>query len=140
VRSAYDNRKFAAQNFYTNFASDTAQETVRSFWNQAQLVRNGANNTLRLQAGYKQLTDSFAFNPTSATNQNKSVLWQAVITNERRLSTTTTLTPGLQYINKQIQSNDRGDHTLNQAAAFLILNQQLGEAFVLAPAVRLEWN
>ena len=140
VRSAYDNRTFAAQNFYTNFVSDTAQETVRTIWNQAQLVRNSANNTLRLQAGYKQLTDSFAFNPKSATNQNKSGLWQAVVTDEMHLSTTTTLTPGFQYINKQIQSNDRGNHTANQAAAFLILNQQLGEAFVLAPAARMEWN
>ena len=50
-RSAYDDRKFAAQNLYTNYASDTAQETVRTFWNQLQLTRNSANNTLRTQAG-----------------------------------------------------------------------------------------
>jgi len=29
---------------------------------------------------------------------------------------------------------------VNQAAAFLILNQQVGEAIVLAPAARMEWN
>jgi vitamin B12 transporter len=140
LRSAYDNRKFAAQNFYTSFVSDTAQETVRTFWNQLQLSRNSANNTLRIQAGYKSLQDSFAFNSASATNQNKSALWQALVTDEVRLSEKTVLTPGVQYINKKIVSNDRGNHTVSQAAAFLVLNQQLGENFFMAPAVRVEWN
>jgi iron complex outermembrane receptor protein len=139
-RSAYDHRRFAAQNFYTNFVSDTAQETVRTFWNQLQLSRVSANNTFRIQAGYKNLSDSFAFNPKTPSNQNKSGLWQVLITDELRLSPTTVLTPGVQYINKRIASNDRGDHSLNQAAAFLVLNQQIGNAFFFAPAARLEWN
>jgi iron complex outermembrane receptor protein len=139
-RTAYDHRNFAAQNFYTNFVSDTAQETVRTFWNQLQLSRNSANNTLRIQAGYKNLNDSFAFNAHTATNQSKSELWQALVTDEIRLSTKTALTPGVQYISKKIVSNDRGDHVVNQAAAFLVLNQQVGEKFFFAPAARLEWN
>ena len=139
-RSAYDDRKFAAQNFYTNFASDTAQETVRTFWNQLQLTRSSANNTLRIKAGYKNLSDSFAFNSRTATNQNRSELWQALVTDELRLSEKTVLTPGVQFINKKIASNDRGDHNLNQTAAFLVLNQQVGENFFFAPSARVEWN
>lgn len=140
LRSAYDNRRFAAQNFYTNFLSDTAQETIRTFWNQLQLSRNSANNSFRIQAGYKNLNDSFAFNSSSVTNQNRSELWQVLVTDEMRLSAKTALTPGVQFINKQIASNDRGDHSVSQTAAFLILNQQLGENFFLAPAARVEWN
>jgi len=105
-----------------------------------QVVRQVANNTLRLQIGYKNLQDSFAFNHATPTNQNKTELWQALLTNERRLSSKTTLTPGLQFINKKITSNDRGNHNVNLAAAFLILNQQIGEHFFVAPAARLEWN
>ncbi|MDQ6608556.1 MAG: TonB-dependent receptor [Bacteroidota bacterium] len=140
LRSAYDHRKFAAQNFYTSFVSDTAQETITAFWNQAQLIRTTTNKTLRLQVGYKHLKDSFAFNPKTATNQNKSELWQALLTNEWNIGTKTSLTPGLQFINKKIVSNDRGNHSINQAAAFIILNQQLGENFFVSPAARLEWN
>lgn len=29
----YDKRKFSAQNFYTRLRSDTAKETVESYWN-----------------------------------------------------------------------------------------------------------
>lgn len=140
VRSAYDHRKFAAQNFYTTFVSDTAQETVKTFWNQLQISRSSTNNTLRIQAGYKNLKDSFAFNPRSATNQNKSELFQALITDEIRLTSKTALTPGAQFIHKKILSNDRGNHIVRQAAAFLLLNQQIGEHFFLSPAARVEWN
>ena len=67
-------------------------------------------------------------------------MWQALVTNELRLSEKTVLTPGVQYINKKIASNDRGDHNLSQAAAFLVLNQQVGENFYVAPAARVEWT
>lgn len=140
VRSSFDQRRFAAQNFYTNFASDTAQETVQTIWNQVQLSRTTGKNTLRLQAGYKNLTDSFAFNPRSATNQSKSNLWQALVSDEVRLSEQTVLTTGMQYIHKKISSNDRGNHSLGQAAAFLVLNQRLTDNLFVTPAVRLEWN
>jgi iron complex outermembrane receptor protein len=46
----------------------------------------------------------------------------------------------MQFINKKIASNDRGNHTLSQGAAFVVLNQQVGERFFLAPAARAEWN
>lgn len=140
LRSSFDRRKFAAQNFYTGFVSDTAQETVTSIWNQLQVVRIGTNNTLRLQAGYKNLQDSFSFNPRTPSNQNKSHLWQALLTNERVLGKKTSITPGLQFVNKRIASNDRGNHAVSQGAAFLVLNQQVGEQFFFAPAARVEWN
>lgn len=139
-RSAYDTRKFSAQNFYTTSVADTAQETVNTFWNQLQVARNAANNTLRLQVGYKHLHDSFAFNSRTPSNQNTTQLWQALLINERKLSATTSITPGVQFINKKIASNDRGNHNVSQAAAFLALNQQLGQSFFVAPSARLEWN
>ncbi|RYF85755.1 MAG: TonB-dependent receptor, partial [Chitinophagaceae bacterium] len=139
-RSAYDARKFAAQNFYTSALSDTSQETITTFWNQVQLTRTAANNVLRLQAGYKNLNDSFAFNSATPTNQNKTELWQVLLTNERTLGNKTSLTPGVQFINKKIASNDRGNHNLSQAAAFVVLNQSIGEHFSAAPSARVEWN
>jgi len=38
LRIAYDDRKFAAQNFYTGFASDTAKERVKVLWTQLTAV------------------------------------------------------------------------------------------------------
>lgn len=140
LRTAYDRRKFAAQNFYTTFLSDTAEETITSFWNALQVTYTGAKNIFRLQAGYKNLQDSFSFNPRTPTNQNKSNLWQVLATDELKLSDAATAVFGGQAIVKKIESNDRGNHTVNKLAAFAVLNMRLGENFFVSPALRLEWN
>ena len=43
-RGALDKRSFNAQNFYTNFLSDTAKENVNSTWQQASLTKSTLNN------------------------------------------------------------------------------------------------
>ena len=140
LRSSFDDRKFAAQNFYTTFVSDTADEKVQTLWNQLQLTYKSRKDIIRLSAGYKILDDRYAFNKTSLPNQNKTKLFQALITDEWKPGSQTTIVSGVQLINKKINSNDRGDHAYNQAALFAMLNQSVGDFFVVAPAVRLEWN
>lgn len=140
LRAAYDRRRFAAQNFYTSSTADTARERLKTAWSQLLLERKSSGSTLRLQMGYKQLQDSFAFNSGTPSNQNKTGLLQALLTNERKLGATTVLTPGVQFINKKITSNDRGIHHLNLAAVFFVLNQRIGGNLFMAPAARAEWN
>jgi iron complex outermembrane receptor protein len=140
LRTAYDRRKFAAQNFYTSFLSDTAEETITTFWNALQLTHTADKNVFRLQAGYKNLKDSFSFNPRTPTNQNKSTLFQILATNEHRLSSAATIVGGGQVMAKKIISNDRGNHTVNSIAAFAVLNARFAEWFFISPALRLEWN
>jgi len=50
------------------------------------------------------------------------------------------ITSGLQLIRKKIISNDRGNHDQNQAAAFVVLNKEIGSNFFINPALRIEWN
>ncbi len=140
LRSSYDDRKFAAQNFFTTFVSDTADEQVKTFWNQLQMTHNTAKNITRLNVGYKKLDDRYAFNSASVPNQSKSDLFQALLTDEWKVQPRTTIVSGMQFINKKIGSNDRGHHNLDQAAAFAVFNQQLGEKFFVSPAARVEWN
>ena len=140
MRIAYDSRKFSAQNFYTTFISDTAEEKVATSWNQVAVVHNGNKDRLSLHVGYKDLDDEYKFNSASVPNKNNSKLIQALLTDEWKLQTKTIVTPGVQFIHKKIRSNDRGNHDLNQVAAFAVLNQQLGNQFFLNPAFRLEWN
>jgi vitamin B12 transporter len=139
-RTAYDSRKFAAQNFYTTFASDTADENVTTFWNQLGIVYSANKSRTSLNLGYKNLDDEYQFNSASAPNKSNSKLLQALLTNEWKLQPTTTITSGLQFIRKTIASNDRGHHNINQAAAFAVLNQQFGKNFFVNPALRVEWN
>ena len=140
LRSSYDDRKFAAQNFYTTYLSDTAEEKVKTWWNQMQLVYNGKKDRVSLNLGYKNLHDHFAFNKQSTANNNTSDLFQALLTDEWKAGTNTTLVSGGQFISKKIESNDRGNHQVDQAAAFAILNQKISPNFMTSPALRLEWN
>lgn len=139
IRSSYDNRDFSAQNFYTTFASDTAVEIVKTFWNQARLVYTGARHHFIVDAGWKKVQDNFLYNKLSIENENKSTLLQTTVSDEWKVGNTTTLINGIQLINKGIRSNDRGNHTLFQTAAFFILHQSFNN-FTFNPALRIDWN
>lgn len=140
VRSSFDSRNFAAQNFYTTFASDTASETVTTSWNQALLAYQKNKDKFSLSAGYKAVEDEFFFNPASIPNNNKSKLYQAVAAYEHQFSEQTSVITGAQFQNRTIKSNDRGNHAVKQLAGFVILNQQFGEGFRFNPALRVDWD
>lgn len=139
-RSSFDTRDFAAQNFYTTFKSDTATEKVTSSWNQLKLNYSKLNHNFSLNVGYKSVRDNYKFNTGAAANQNKSNLLQGLAVYNWKPGEKTTFTTGTQWVNKKITSNDRGNHTLNQAGAFLILAQRIGSHLNLNPAARLDWN
>ncbi|MBD0352042.1 MAG: TonB-dependent receptor, partial [Flavisolibacter sp.] len=139
-RSALDNRKFAAQNFYTTFVSDTAEEQVKTFWNQLKAIYQKGQNKITLDVGYKGAEDEYLFNKSSVPNLNKSRLWQALAVYQHTFTEKTNVHSGLQFINRSIRSNDRGNHTVAQAAAFVILNQLIGTSLNVSPALRIDWN
>ncbi|MDB5199208.1 MAG: TonB-dependent receptor plug [Chitinophagaceae bacterium] len=137
VRTAYDKRKFSAQNFYTTFKSDTAKETVQSFWNQVNLTYEKNKNKFSIDGGYKQVKDEYAFNAAGMPNKNTSALLQLLATNTYSFSNVTAVTTGVQFQNKKIVSNDRGDHVLDQFGAFVILNKTVNN-FSFTPSIRID--
>ncbi|UYQ91738.1 TonB-dependent receptor [Chitinophaga horti] len=140
LRSSYDTRNFGAQGFYTTAASDTARENVNSWWNQLQVRYEHGKNKFSFLAGYKSVTDTYRFNGLGAANSSDSKLFQSLAVYEHAFTEKTALTGGLQFQDKSISSNDRGDHNLQQAAAFVGLNQRIGDRFLINPALRLDWN
>ena len=140
IRSAYDYRDFSAQNFYTTFASDTANERVKTFWNQAQLGYRKNNFNWNLYAGYKRLNDRFQFNSGLSPNDNTSKLTQLLTTANWAASQKSNFVMGLQWLNKKIESNDRGNHKVNQVGAFGVWQYEAAKGLLLSPALRLEYN
>ncbi|MBL7744316.1 MAG: TonB-dependent receptor [Chitinophagaceae bacterium] len=140
LRTSWDERDFAAQNFYTTFVSDTSREKIKTSWSQLQVTNMKKHNKLQFDIGYKFLEDKFIFNSVSAANLNKSYLLQGLITDEFTINTSSVLTSGVQFINRRISSNDRGKHNIDQAAVFIILSQKLNEHFSFSPGLRMEWN
>lgn len=139
ARSGYDSRDFSAQNFYTTFASDTASEKVTAWWRQLRLGYEKNQSKVSINAGYKKLHDKYAFNNVTTANQNASELFQSLLIYQQRLGKATNLITGFNYQNKKIESNDRGNHTLQVAAPFVSLSQKIGSAINLLPSVRVEF-
>jgi vitamin B12 transporter len=138
-RSAFDDRKFAAQNFYTTFASDTADEKVKTFWNQLRFAYQKSSNKFSVTFGYKAIDDNYKFNTASIANHNKAKTFQALSVYEHEFSENSNLVSGIQFFDRSIKSNDRGDHHVKQVGGFAIWQQFIG-AFTLSPALRLDWD
>lgn len=138
-RTAFDKRDFAAQNFYTTFASDTATEKVSGWYQQLELARKTASSVLTFRAGYKKTTDDYLYSPVSTPNHNVSGLFQGLLTWQTKASEHTDLISGLHYQRRSIASNDRGDHSIQQLAPFLSLSHRMGR-LSLHPSLRLDWR
>ena len=139
VRSAYDHRDFAAQNFYTVLKSDTASEKVKMSWNQVRLGYQKNRTAFSLDGGFKSVQDTYMFKPHSIANSSKSRLWQGLATLQQGLSSSTNLIAGINFQQRNIASNDRGNHTLNQLAPFVSVVQNFGD-FTVTPSVRIDWR
>lgn len=136
-RIAYDNRDFAAQNFYTTYSFDTATEKVSSLWNQVRLAYQSKKQSFIVDAGFKQVNDEYIFAPSSVPNFNKSRLFQALTQYHNQLSFSTSLVTGVNYQQKIIRSNDRGDHSLFLVSPFVSISQRIGSNFYIRPS--LQW-
>jgi iron complex outermembrane receptor protein len=139
LRSAFDRRNFAAQNFYTAFASDTAVEQVDSWWNHVNVRFEKGKQSFTFDAGYKQAKDEYDFNKAALPNLNKSKIAQALAIYQLRVNEKTRLSAGTQFLYQSIRSNDRGDHSVTNAGAFVLLHQQVGNLNII-PALRVDWN
>jgi iron complex outermembrane receptor protein len=62
-----------------------------------------------------------------------------LLTDHFKINSKTIISSGIQFQERKIKSNDRGDHSLNQVAAFLILHQKLNE-FSLNPSIRIDYS
>jgi len=122
-RTAYNDREFAAQNFYTSFASDTAVERVKIFWNQFNAQYQKNKDQVIIYAGFKNTEDNYRFSSVSAANSSFSNLFQLNSLYLRNQSDQTKFTIGAQYIGRNIRSNDRGNHTVQQFALYGIWQQ-----------------
>lgn len=140
VRSSFDHRDFAAQNFYTTSVADTANEQVKTSWNHLKIGYKKGKSALSFDGGYKHVKDQYLFNSRSIQNNSVSELWQGLFTWQQTFSQNTNLVTGINYQNKNISSNDRGDHDIHQLAPFITLSHRIGEYFTVSPAIRFDWR
>ncbi|MBK6935554.1 MAG: TonB-dependent receptor [Chitinophagaceae bacterium] len=137
-RSAGDFRDFNAQNFYTTFLSDTANEKVNSWWNHFNISKKTKKGVLNMDAGYKKLRDQYWFRPTSTPNDNKTNMATVQLYYTSSLAEQHNYTIGAQVLRKEIKSNDRGNHSLWHGAAYAIFRHELSNNVFLNESLRLD--
>lgn len=136
-RTSYDNRDFAAQNFYTTFSSDDATEKVTVLWNQLQLRQQTKNGSQQFDAVYKRSTDHYQFNKTAIANENNADFVMVQYLNTQGISSKMSGSFGGQLSQRGIQSNDRGNHQTRQVAVFGTLHYAI-QKWRMAAALRTE--
>ena len=139
-RFGYDDRDFNAQNFYTTTPFDSATESVVSRWHHFKFLHKKNKHSFSFDAGYKQADDVYRFRKAVSANVNNSSLLQALALHDYAINEKSTITSGVQFISRKIVSNDRGNHEVSNAGAFVVLNQKIGKALQLNPALRVDWN
>lgn len=139
VRSSYDNRRFAAQNFYTTFKSDTATEKVNTWWNQLQLKQQKGKKSRQVDIMYKQASDDYLFNSVSIANKNKTNHFVFQYLHANKINDRFNLSLGTQLDRRVIISNDRGNHATHHGAVFSSLLYSL-QKLKIAPGIRLDWD
>ena len=141
IRGAVDRRNFNAQNFYTNFLSDTARETVNSTWQQVSLTKSNSKADYYLLLGARQLRDEYIFRPTAAANDNRTQLFNTDIRQIQKMKwQQAKWTSGVQLFNKVIRSNDRGNHTHQHIGLYSSLMHQPLKGLFLTEGLRLDWD
>lgn len=136
-RTAFDKRNFSAQNFYTTSLSDTATEIISSTWNQLRIGYQTEKQHITLDAGYKRMQDNFSYNSATSANKNLSQVLQMVMLYQNQLNKNTILTTGMNYQQRSIQSNDRGNHSLFRISPFVSVSQQLLSHLTIQPSLQL---
>jgi len=139
-RSAADLRDFNAQNFYTTFASDTAREQVDAYWQQLQVSGRLKGFTLHADAAFKMLEDVYSFRPAVIPNQNRTRQLVTQVYGIVPAGKRTTFTTGVQFIEKRIRSNDRGNHDLPHAAFYVVATHRLPFGLHLNESLRYDWD
>ena len=139
LRTSYDSRDFAAQNFYTTYKSDTATEKVNTWWNQLQLKQQKEKYSQQVDVLYKETFDHYVYNPRSIANENKSRLLMLQYLYTKKLNQKLNLSLGAQIDRRSIISNDRGNHATQHGAAFgnLLFNHN---NWKIGPSLRLDWD
>ncbi len=118
IHSSLDYRDFSAENFYTTFKSDTAIEKIKTLWNHAKLKKTTNKKTDEIDFVFKSSKDYYLYNPSSTANENNSSIINLQYAHHGILSSNFNFLYGLMVEQKNILSNDRGNHSNNHAALF----------------------
>lgn len=138
VRGGYDARDFSAKYFYTNSAFDESTEITDNHWGLSALRYQGERSHIEANFGYKVSDDFFLFNPRFPANDHEMKQTVLNFNHSYLLNKTSNFAYGIQYLNKDITSTDRGDHNNSSFGVYGIYSSELADKLYLNTSLRLE--
>ncbi len=112
LRSAYDYRDFSARYFYTSSPFDKSTETTSNLWMQSQVQHIGDKSATDFNFAYKFNTDEFIFSPDfPSTNNHTTQFYNFQVNHLQQISDDFDVKMGIQSDYRDIESNDRGNHS-----------------------------
>lgn len=128
IRASIDKRDFNARYFYTRSTFDLSREIVDRWSTQAYLKR-AFSDALRaeLHAGFMSTDDDFLFNPlftgnfhtTQQLDMHSNLLWE--------VDPNRSYTFGAQWLYRSVESNDRGNHEIDQFGIYASQQWQIDD-------------
>ena len=140
TRIGYDYRNFNAKYFYTRSTFDESIEKTENLWTQFALQYRRKRNSMELNGGYKIVDDFFDFNPLFAPNEHQTIQTFINFLNNYQINIKNRLAYGFQYLNKKIESTDRGDHSNGSFGVYGIYAKTLTEHWNINLSMRLEYD
>ncbi len=140
IRSAIDYRLFNAQYFYTRSSADQSRERVRQYWNQLQVRRTSGKHQTVFNFSHKITQDSFLFNPLFPANIHRTSYTNSQLIHSINFSEQVSLSGGLQFDLRDIESSDRGNHTDIHTGIFLIGYFQPISEIGITTSLRGDWD
>lgn len=138
ARFSRDERHFSARHFYTRSTFDESVETVNTSKFDIGVKHTRNKSTTTLLTSYRSTSDLFVFNPLFSPNMHRTNQWIGNISHTHILSPAVHLVAGLNYIKKEIESNDRGDHSNNSGGVFTEIKYKPTSQLTLNTGLRVE--
>jgi len=118
LRVSYDARDFNAKYFYTASTYDESVENTTVFFSDLKL--SGTNGKFRTEVDFvfRQSTDHFVFNPAFAANDHITRFGLFQVNQSFQANNKNVFVYGLQFDMRDIESNDRGNHSNKHAGLY----------------------
>ena len=149
TRGGFEERDFSARYFYTSSTFDESEEQISSRWGLGALTfEKGAHRT-EFNASYRNVDDTFDFIPgTLPPNEHTTDQLFLNLSHQYEFSGESVsnrfnyirLMAGGQYLDKQIESTDRGNHETNMGGIYTIGQFSLINGLSLTASARLQFD
>ncbi|MEM7163519.1 MAG: TonB-dependent receptor, partial [Bacteroidota bacterium] len=117
---------------------DESREETSNNWGTLAIISEREKGSSELNLGYRVSTDFFEFNPLFTPNEHEMTQQFANFKNSFELGQRSTFVLGLQYVNKEVESTDRGNHENTSLAAYGILTHSFDNGLFANASLRAE--